>query len=156
MAPPRSKAPSKSAAATKPAAAAAAAPRSRKTATPSATAVDVKERKKQPATTTPVSTTKKSSKQASKAPIAGAGAGAGAGVGAGATGKVNFEEVANGFKPAIVKTLEKWLPRKFGKKEADMVFGKQSYEQDYVALNKGLSEPAWELLDRGMCCCRYD
>ena len=45
--------------------------------------------------------------------------------------------------------IEKYIPRKYGKKMAEFTFGKSSYKYSVEAATKSLSEPIWDLLDRG-------
>jgi len=52
-------------------------------------------------------------------------------------------------KPLIDKEIEKAIPRKIGKKWLDSALGKADYEYDEEVLTKSISEPIWDLLDRG-------
>jgi geranylgeranyl pyrophosphate synthase len=53
-------------------------------------------------------------------------------------------------KAALVnKTIEKYIPRTFSKKEALFRINPPNYAYNLEALNKAIAEPIWEFLDRG-------
>lgn len=51
--------------------------------------------------------------------------------------------------PLIDQRMRKFLPETFDKKYMEWAFGKSSYTPDTGALEKSLSEPIWDFLDRG-------
>lgn len=51
--------------------------------------------------------------------------------------------------PIIDKTIEKFIPRKFDKEKMEFVCGPARYEYHLDAATKMISEPVWDLLDRG-------
>jgi len=51
--------------------------------------------------------------------------------------------------PIIDKAIEKYLPREFSKKSILFKVNPPLYSSNLEALNKGIAEPIWEILDRG-------
>ena len=51
--------------------------------------------------------------------------------------------------PLIDKAIEKYIPRKFSKKSILFKVNPAKYSSNLDALNKGIAEPIWEILDRG-------
>jgi len=49
----------------------------------------------------------------------------------------------------VDSVLEKYLPRRIDEKYINRAFGKPRYAYNIEALNKSLSEPIWDFLDRG-------
>ena len=49
----------------------------------------------------------------------------------------------------INKTIEKWIPRKYDSAKLDFTLGKARFKYNSEASNKAISEPIWDLLDRG-------
>ncbi len=52
-------------------------------------------------------------------------------------------------RPVIDEVIKKYLPEKLTKKDLEWIFGKPSYSYDLDALQKALSDPVWDLLNRG-------
>jgi geranylgeranyl pyrophosphate synthase len=52
-------------------------------------------------------------------------------------------------RPLIDSCIIKYLPKKIDKKYLEWVFGKPSYSYNVNALQKALSEPIWDFLERG-------
>ncbi|MFH1473982.1 MAG: polyprenyl synthetase family protein [Candidatus Aenigmatarchaeota archaeon] len=52
-------------------------------------------------------------------------------------------------KPTIDKVVEKWIPKKFDMNFMDFVFGKTRYQYNVDVVNKTITEPIWEFLERG-------
>jgi len=50
-------------------------------------------------------------------------------------------------KPMIDKIIEKWVPREYDEKSLAKTCGPGNYDTD--AANKAVSEPVWDMLDRG-------
>ena len=51
--------------------------------------------------------------------------------------------------PLIDKAIEKYIPREFSKKSILFKVNPAKYSSNLEALNKGIAEPIWEILDRG-------
>ena len=51
--------------------------------------------------------------------------------------------------PLIDKAIEKYLPREFSEKSILFKVNPPKYSSNLDALNKGIAEPIWEILDRG-------
>ncbi|MEW5955909.1 MAG: polyprenyl synthetase family protein, partial [Candidatus Micrarchaeota archaeon] len=51
--------------------------------------------------------------------------------------------------PAINKAMEKYVPRKYDAASLEFTCGRPSYAPDAESATKALSEPIWDLLDRG-------
>ena len=49
----------------------------------------------------------------------------------------------------IDKAIEKYIPRRFSEKSILFKINKPKYSNQLEALNKGIAEPIWEILDRG-------
>ncbi|WP_299233292.1 polyprenyl synthetase family protein [Natronomonas sp.] len=52
-------------------------------------------------------------------------------------------------RPAIEETIESLLPRTFDDEYLEDFFGEPTYEYDAETIQRALSDPIWELLDRG-------
>ena len=63
--------------------------------------------------------------------------------------KHNIEQILKEKAPLIDKAIEKYIPRKFDKDKMVFVCGKPRYEYTVEAATKMVSEPIWDLLDRG-------
>lgn len=61
----------------------------------------------------------------------------------------SFEDMLLKKKPDIDRLIEKYIPRKIDKKYMEFVCGKPSYEYDTESCQKSISDPIWDLLDRG-------
>ena len=61
----------------------------------------------------------------------------------------DVSELLEKKRPMIDSVIERYLPKKFDKKHLEWVFGKPSYSYNVEALQKSLSEPIWDFLDRG-------
>ena len=62
---------------------------------------------------------------------------------------MDIEKFLEEKAPLIDKAIEKYIPRKFS---ADSILFKVNpplYSSNLEALNKGIAEPIWEILDRG-------
>ena len=51
--------------------------------------------------------------------------------------------------PLIDKAIEKYMPREFSEKSILFKVNPPKYSSNLEALNKGIAEPTWEILDRG-------
>jgi geranylgeranyl diphosphate synthase type I len=49
----------------------------------------------------------------------------------------------------INKTLEKWLPRKFSEDYIRFMLGEARYKYSIETMNKGITDPFWDYMDRG-------
>ena len=47
------------------------------------------------------------------------------------------------------RIIEKWFPRKFDAQSLELLCGKPRYAYDAESATKAISEPAWDILDRG-------
>ena len=63
--------------------------------------------------------------------------------------KVDIIAVLKENAPAVNKTMEKFVPRKYDSASLEFACGKPSYAHDPESATKALSEPIWDLLDRG-------
>ena len=63
--------------------------------------------------------------------------------------KINVEKLLEEKAPAIDKAIEKYIPRKYNKKTLVFTLGPPRYEYSEETVNKAISEPIWEFLDRG-------
>ncbi|NIO44710.1 MAG: hypothetical protein GTN36_04115 [Candidatus Aenigmarchaeota archaeon] len=52
-------------------------------------------------------------------------------------------------KPTIDKIIEKWIPKQFDMDFMNFVFGEAKYKFNLDCVNKTITEPIWEFLDRG-------
>jgi len=52
-------------------------------------------------------------------------------------------------KPIIDKIIEKYIPRKFDEEHLEFMLGKPKYKYSVDTINKAISEPVWNYLDRG-------
>jgi geranylgeranyl diphosphate synthase type I len=62
---------------------------------------------------------------------------------------VGIERVLEEKAPLIDKAIEKYIPRKFSKNAVLFRVNQPKYSSNLEALNKGIAEPIWEILDRG-------
>jgi geranylgeranyl diphosphate synthase, type I len=62
---------------------------------------------------------------------------------------VDIERFLEEKAPLIDKAIEKYLPRKFSEKSILFKVNPPKYSSNLEALNKGVAEPIWEILDRG-------
>ncbi|MBI2173155.1 MAG: polyprenyl synthetase family protein [Candidatus Aenigmarchaeota archaeon] len=62
---------------------------------------------------------------------------------------MDIEKLLESRSKLVDKAIEKYIPRKYGKKTAEFTFGKTTYRYSLEAATKSLSEPIWDLLDRG-------
>jgi geranylgeranyl pyrophosphate synthase len=62
---------------------------------------------------------------------------------------VDVERFLEETAPLIDKAIEKYLPRKFSEKSILFKVNPPLYSSNLEALNKGVAEPIWEILDRG-------
>ncbi|MCW4031583.1 MAG: hypothetical protein NWE80_04380, partial [Candidatus Bathyarchaeota archaeon] len=51
--------------------------------------------------------------------------------------------------PLIDKTIEKYIPRNFSENALLFRVNPPEYSSNLEALNKGIAEPVWDILDRG-------
>ena len=63
--------------------------------------------------------------------------------------KIDVEKLLEEKAHFINKTIEKYIPRKYNKKSLVFTLGPPRYEYNEETLNKAISEPMWEFLDRG-------
>lgn len=61
----------------------------------------------------------------------------------------SFEEMLIEKKPEIDRLIEKYIPRKMDKKYMEFICGKPTYEYNIESCQKSISDPIWDLLDRG-------
>jgi geranylgeranyl pyrophosphate synthase len=62
---------------------------------------------------------------------------------------MDIKEILSERREEIDREIEKILPKKLTKKDLERLFGKQRYAINLEAANASLSEPVWDLLDRG-------
>src|SRR3989344_2699159 len=62
---------------------------------------------------------------------------------------MDIEKLLESRSKLVDRAIEKYIPRKYGKKAAEFAFGKTAYRYSLEAATKSLSEPIWDLLDRG-------
>jgi geranylgeranyl pyrophosphate synthase len=60
-----------------------------------------------------------------------------------------IEKILEDRSKLVNKAIEKYIPRKYDNKAMEFTFGKPSYAYSPKAATKALSEPIWDLLDRG-------
>ncbi len=60
-----------------------------------------------------------------------------------------MRDVLAAWRPVIDEEIERLLPREIGAEYASAFFGSPTYEYDATAVQHALSEPVWDLLDRG-------
>lgn len=60
-----------------------------------------------------------------------------------------MQEVLAEWRPVVDETIESLLPRKIDEDYLNAYFGPASHEYDTSAIQGALSDPVWELLDRG-------
>ena len=63
--------------------------------------------------------------------------------------KINVEKFLEEKAPVINKAIEKYIPRKYNEKALVFTLGPPRYEYSEETVNKAISEPIWEFLDRG-------
>lgn len=62
---------------------------------------------------------------------------------------MNIEQILKEKAPLIDKAIEKYIPRKFSKDSILFKLNQLSPSYNFEPLNKAVSEPVWEFLDRG-------
>jgi len=62
---------------------------------------------------------------------------------------LDIEKFLEEKAPLIDKTIEKYIPRKFSKNSALFKVNPPMYSYNLEPLNKAISEPIWDMLDRG-------
>jgi geranylgeranyl diphosphate synthase type I len=62
---------------------------------------------------------------------------------------VDVERFLEEKAPLIDKAIEKYIPRKFSENSILFKVNPAKYSSNLEALNKGIAEPIWEILDRG-------
>jgi len=62
---------------------------------------------------------------------------------------VDIERFLEEKAPLIDKAIEKYIPREFSEKSILFKVNPPLYSNNVDALNKGIAEPIWEILDRG-------
>ncbi len=62
---------------------------------------------------------------------------------------MDIEKLLAGRSKLVDKAIGKYIPRKYDKKTVEFTFGKTTYKYSLEAATKSLSEPIWDLLDRG-------
>ena len=74
-----------------------------------------------------------------------------------------MRDVLAAWRPVIDAEIERLLPRETGADYATSFFGPPTYDYDATAIQRALSEPIWDLLDRGgkrwravVCCLLID
>lgn len=60
-----------------------------------------------------------------------------------------MREVLGEWQPTIDEEITRWLPREIDSSYLKTVFGEPTYRYDEAAIQAVLSDPVWELLDRG-------
>ncbi len=63
--------------------------------------------------------------------------------------KIDIEKLLEEKVPFINKAIEKYIPRKYKKNSLVFTLGPPRYEYSEETVNKAISEPIWEFLDRG-------
>jgi len=63
--------------------------------------------------------------------------------------KIDIEKLLEEKAPLIDKAIEKYIPRKYDKDSLVFTLGPPRYEYSEETVNKAISEPMWEFLDRG-------
>ncbi len=63
--------------------------------------------------------------------------------------EIDIKKLLAEKKPTIDVVVEKWIPRKFDKNSMNFVFGEPKYKYNLDVVNKTISGPIWEFLDRG-------
>jgi geranylgeranyl diphosphate synthase, type I len=63
--------------------------------------------------------------------------------------KVDIEKFLEEKAPLIDKAIEKYIPRKYTKNAILFKVDAPKYSYNMETLNKGISEPIWDMLDRG-------
>lgn len=63
--------------------------------------------------------------------------------------RIDVRTVFDEYMPKIGETLERWVPRTLDETKLLAIAGPQRYGCDIDALNKSITGPIWDLLDRG-------
>ncbi|MEJ5328209.1 MAG: polyprenyl synthetase family protein [Candidatus Bathyarchaeia archaeon] len=63
--------------------------------------------------------------------------------------EMNIEKFLEETAPRIDKTIEKYIPRKFSEHAVLFKVNPPQYSFNLEALNRGVAEPIWDMLDRG-------
>jgi len=63
--------------------------------------------------------------------------------------KIDIEKLLEEKAPLIDKAIEKYIPRRYDGDSLVFTLGPPRYEYSEEAVNKAVSEPMWEFLDRG-------
>jgi len=63
--------------------------------------------------------------------------------------EIDIMKVLQEFFPRIDQILKSFVPRSYTDKDIIELAGNPSYENDSVTLTKAITEPIWEILDRG-------
>lgn len=62
---------------------------------------------------------------------------------------VNIEKILKEKSKEVDAIIEKYIPRKYTKEFLDFTFGRPKYRYNIDAVNKTISDPVWDFLDRG-------
>lgn len=62
---------------------------------------------------------------------------------------VDIEKILAEAKPVIDERIAKFIPREYDAKSIEFTCGKARYSYDVETATKSVSEPIWNLLDRG-------
>ncbi|MCK4715151.1 MAG: polyprenyl synthetase family protein [Candidatus Aenigmarchaeota archaeon] len=62
---------------------------------------------------------------------------------------MEIKDILNERREVIDKEIEKLLPKQMTTRDLERLFGRQRYAYNLEAANASLSEPIWDLLDRG-------
>jgi len=63
--------------------------------------------------------------------------------------KIDIEKLLEEMAPLIDRAIEKYIPRRYDENTLVSTFGPPRYEYSMETVNKAISEPLWEFLDRG-------
>ncbi|NIM47550.1 MAG: hypothetical protein GTN40_05350 [Candidatus Aenigmarchaeota archaeon] len=63
--------------------------------------------------------------------------------------EIDIKKLLAEKKPTIDKRIERWIPKKFDMDFMKFVFGEPKYKFNLDCVNKTITEPIWEFLDRG-------
>ena len=63
--------------------------------------------------------------------------------------EIDIKKLLMEKKPTIDKIIEKWIPKEFDKEFMNFVFGNTKYEYNVDVVNKTITSPIWEFLERG-------
>jgi len=64
-------------------------------------------------------------------------------------GKNETEKTLEELKKIIDSEMERLLPKRMDRLQLERIFGRPRYEYDAGSINKAISEPAWDFLERG-------